>query len=207
LGRICSVEGCGLKHSAKGFCQRHYDEARKLSKNEYYKSNFERIRKRQKVYAKSGKGKANAKKSGQSEKGKARYKRYRESEKGKANQMRYNQSDKGNELVRLKVLKYFSKLQSNSDIPCCRCCGQNNHVDFLNLDHIIGKYDMDSIPELVKLGYSSTKKTATLNRWIIANDYLKDLQTEYFQILCFNCNSAKGIERNNNECPMKNKPH
>ena len=198
--RICSVEGCGLKHSAKGFCQRHYDEARKLSKSEYYKSNFKRIRKRQKVYTKSEKGKANVKKSGQSEKGKARYKRYRESEKGKANQMRYNQSDKGNESRRLKVLKYYSKLHSNSDIPCCRCCGQNSHVDFLDIDHIIGKYDMDSIPELVKLGYSSTKGTATLNRWIITNDYLKDLQTEYFQILCHNCNISKRYPRNKNKC-------
>jgi hypothetical protein len=179
----------------------------KAKKEKYRQDNLEKISKRQKVYDTSDIGKANSKKYEQSEKGKANRKRYDSSEKGKANQMRYNQSHKGNEIVRLKVLKYFSKLHSNSDIPCCRCCGQNSHIDFLNIDHIIGKHDMDSIPELKKLGYSSTKGTATLSRWIIANDYLKDLQTEYFQILCFNCNSAKGIVRNNNECPMKNKPH
>ena len=69
---------------------------------------------------------------------------------------------------------------------------------------ILNYVNMDSIPELVKLGYSSTKGTATLNRWIITNDYLKDLQTEYFQILCKNCNGAKS---DYGKCPMKNKPH
>ena len=174
----------------------------------------------QKKYRQSEKGQENSKEYSQreyvkenarnyqaSEKGKATRNRYKESGKGQANQMRYNQSDKGNESRRLNVLKYFSKLHSNSDIPCCRCCGQNSHLDFLNMDHIIGKHDMDSIPELVKLGYSSTMKTATLNRWIIKNNYLSDLETVYFQILCKNCNSAKGVVRNNNECPMKNKPH
>jgi len=179
----------------------------KARDKKYYESNFEKISKRQKVYDTSDIGKANSKKYEQSEKGKAKNKRYKESKKGQVNQMRYNQSNKGNEARRLEVLKYFSKLHSNSDIPCCRCCGQNSHIDFLDIDHIVGKYEMDSIPELKKLKYSSTKGTATLSRWIIANDYLKDLQTVYFQILCKNCNSAKGIARNNNECPMKNKSH
>ena len=36
--------------------------------------------------------------------------------------------------------------------------------------------------------------------------YENDLP-EGFQILCHNCNTAKGMIKNNNECPMENKPH
>ena len=95
--------------------------------------------------------------------------------------------------IRLKVLRYYSKRLSNSDIPCCRCCGENSYAEFLAVDHILGKKEMDSIPELVELGYSSTKSGGGLQRWLIENNYLKDLQTEYFQILCHNCNGAKGL--------------
>ena len=63
---------------------------------------------------------------------------------------------------------------------------------------------MDTIPELVKIGYSSEFKSTQLIDWIIKKNYLKDLQTEYFQILCHNCNAAKG---GYGKCPMKNKPH
>jgi len=108
---------------------------------------------------------------------------------------------------RLNVLQYFSKLHSNSDIPCCRCCGLNGHIDFLELDHILGKTQMTSIPEIMKLKYRKNFELTQLVYWIIKNNYLSNLKTEYFQILCRNCNFAKGMEKNNNKCPMENKPH
>jgi len=108
---------------------------------------------------------------------------------------------------RLKVLQHYSKTLSKSDVSCCRCCGLNKHTDFLSIDHILGAKKMDSIPEVVKLGYSSKMQSMNLTNWIIANNYLKDLQTEYFQILCHNCNLAKGYKKNNNECPLEGKPH
>ena len=108
---------------------------------------------------------------------------------------------------RLELYLEYSIRQSNSDIPCCRCCGQNSHTDFLEVDHIQGKKEMESIPELMKLGYSSTLDSQHLVNWIIRNNFLRDLQTEYFQILCCNCNKTKGMAKNNNECPMKGKPH
>ena len=111
------------------------------------------------------------------------------------------------EAKRLKVFQHYSKRLSNSDIPCCACCGENSHFDFLAIDHVIGRIEMDSIPELVALGYSSILKDKQLLTWIVEHDYLSDLKKEYFQILCHNCNFAKGIARNNNGCPMKNKPH
>ena len=103
---------------------------------------------------------------------------------------------------RLKILQGYSKRLSNSDIPCCNCCGLNEYLDFLALDHIIGKKQMDSIPELVKLGYSSQMVTKELFSWIIDNDF-----PDGFQILCHNCNFAKGYPRNNGKCPLENKLH
>ena len=97
--------------------------------------------------------------------------------------------------IRLKVLQYYSKRLSKSDIPCCRCCGES-YIEFLAIDHIAGRKQMDSKPELVKLGYSSLKRGQVLHKWVIENNFPKG-----FQILCHNCNYAKGIVRNKNKCP------
>ena len=50
---------------------------------------------------------------------------------------------------RLNILSHYSKHISNSNIPCCNCCGENSHVDFLAIDHIAGKNQMDSEPKLI----------------------------------------------------------
>ena len=121
-------------------------------------------------------------------------KKYKDTEKGKATRYAYDFSR------RLKVLEHYSKSLSNSDIPCCRCCGLNEHTDFLAVDHIMGEKQMDSIPELTKIGYSS--ELEHLNKWIIDNNFPKG-----FQVLCHNCNAAKAYPRNKGKCPMENKPH
>ena len=105
------------------------------------------------------------------------------------------------ENLRLGILLKYSKRLSNSDVPICYCCGECFHVDFLAIDHILGKKQMDSIPELVKIGYSSTLDKQNLWVWIRNNNYLSDFKTEYFQILCHNCNTAKGYPKNHNKCP------
>ena len=97
---------------------------------------------------------------------------------------------------RLEVLQYYSKLLSKSNIPCCRCCGENFHIDFLAVDHIAGIKKMDFEPELVKSGYSSSMGGTNLMHWIIANNFPTG-----FQILCHNCNVAKGYSKNKNKCP------
>jgi hypothetical protein len=109
---------------------------------------------------------------------------------------------KKNDDQRLKILQAYSKRLSNSDVPCCNCCGLNEYLDFLALDHIIGKKQMDSIPELVAIGYSSKLVTKELFSWIIDNNF-----PDGFQILCHNCNFAKGYPRNNGKCPLENKLH
>ena len=96
---------------------------------------------------------------------------------------------------RLKVLQYYSKQLSKSDIPCCNCCGENSYTEFLALDHIAGRKQMDSESELVKIGYSSSMKDRRLINWITENGF-----PPYFQILCHSCNFAKGHSKNN-KCP------
>ena len=121
---------------------------------------------------------------------KAYFKKYQQLPKYKAGQKEHADN------IRLKILQTYSKRLSNSDIPCCNCCNLNSHLDFLAIDHIAGKKQMDSEPELVKLGYSSSMGTNNLVRWLIVNNFPTG-----FQILCHKCNFAKGIIRNNNKCP------
>ena len=120
--------------------------------------------------------------------------------KAKKNTCRQNSEYKTDKHVtyvtnRLNILSHYSKSISNSNIPCCNCCGENSHVDFLAIDHIAGKNQMNSEPRLIKLGYSSKLKGKSLINWIIENNYPKG-----FQILCHNCNVAKGLIGNENTC-------
>jgi hypothetical protein len=97
--------------------------------------------------------------------------------------------------LRSEVCSHYSKIHSNSNIPTCRCCGLNSNIEFLALDHIAGRKEMDSEPELVKLGYSSEMTGLNLLRWIKRNDF-----PDGFQVLCHNCNFAKGQSKDN-KCP------
>jgi hypothetical protein len=51
-------------------------------------------------------------------------------------------------------------------------------------------------PELVKLGYSSKLVASSLYVWIRDSKF-----PEGFQVLCTNCNFAKGMKKNKNTCP------
>lgn len=69
---------------------------------------------------------------------------------------------------------------------CCACC-EEKEFDFLTIDHVNG-------------GGTKHRKTEGKNRmhdWLIKN-YLPD----GFQILCFNCNCAKGFF---GKCPHQTK--
>ncbi len=101
---------------------------------------------------------------------------------------------------RLKVLQYYSQLLSKSNTPCCNCCGINSHIKFLAIDHIAGKRQMDTEPELKKLKYTSELGGGLVD-WIIKNNFPKG-----FQILCHSCNHSKGHSEDN-KCPLENKPH
>ena len=95
--------------------------------------------------------------------------------------------------------KYFEKrdllLRGYSNgTPKCMCCGVKGN-EFLAIDHINGKREMDSEPELKKIGYSSKFHTSVFYNWLIKHNFPKG-----FQVLCHNCNVAKGNSKDN-ICP------
>ena len=75
----------------------------------------------------------------------------------------------------------------------------NSHIEFLSMDHIAGRKQMNSELELVKAGYTSKFKIHQLLRWIKKNNF-----PEGFQILCHNCNFTKGHSKDN-KCPHERK--
>ena len=155
-------------------------------------------------YASSSEGKTTRGKYASSSEGKASMKKYQASAKGQEYAKKYSQDSEHKtrakntrDDARLKILEAYSKRISNSNVPCCNCCGEKSYLEFLALDHITGRKQMDSEPNLTKLGYSSKLKGLPLNVWIIKNDY-----PDGFQILCHNCNNAKGFY---GKCPHEMK--
>lgn len=73
---------------------------------------------------------------------------------------------------RLIVLIYYG-----GDPPKCACCGES-HTEFLTIDHI----NNDGAEHRKRIGGSGN-----LVNWLIQNNYPKG-----YQILCSNCNCAKG---------------
>jgi len=106
-------------------------------------------------------------------------KEYRKRNKDKINKYRREVEIPNNKKVAIEVFSVYSKRHSNSDIPCCRCCGINEYMEFLSIDHIYGRAHL---PEDEKDLHSKG-----LNWWLKKNNY-----PDGFQILCFNCNMAKG---------------
>lgn len=88
-----------------------------------------------------------------------------------------------------EVLQEYSK-----GVPKCKCCGVKGK-EFLAIDHINGRKQMDTEPELRKIGYSSKLIGYALWLWIRKNNFPKG-----FQVLCHNCNYAKGVL---GKCPHK----
>jgi 5-methylcytosine-specific restriction endonuclease McrA len=93
----------------------------------------------------------------------------------RASQMRFR------EKVRTEVLAHYGGK--------CACCGENEY-EFLTLDHIIPVRHR----ELAKTG-QPILSAHRLVLWLRKNDY-----PEGFQVLCYNCNHAKGLE---GECPHR----
>ena len=171
------------------------------------------VKAKKKEYDSKHENKAKAKKSKLKPENMAKAKEYQRSPEGIAYRKEWERKPenkakrKGDrENSRMKLLQVLSKRLSNSDIPCCRCCGLNSHIAFLAVDHILGKKQMDSVKELTEIGYSSTLTQRPLQNWFMDNNYLSDLKTEYFQILCHSCNHAKGHSKDN-KCPLEGKPH
>lgn len=85
--------------------------------------------------------------------------------------------------VRLDIFSFYG-----GNPPKCACCGEMTY-QFLSIDHIKGGGHKHR-EELKKLGY-------TLYQWLKKNNYPIG-----YQVLCFNCNQAKGLF---GKCPHKKK--
>ena len=83
--------------------------------------------------------------------------------------------------VKLEVFTHYSKVVSDSDIPICACCGYSD-LRFLALDHIESRKHLP--PNEAKLN------------GILLWKYVKHKGLpKGFQVLCYNCNIAKGDRR------------
>ena len=80
--------------------------------------------------------------------------------------------------AKAKVFGHYSKVISNSDVPICACCGYSD-LRFLSVDHIDGRKNL-SVKE---------KKLGSRRLWIYL---VKTGLPSGYQILCHNCNIAKG---------------
>lgn len=74
---------------------------------------------------------------------------------------------------RLEVLSHYCGGQA----PHCACCGEQQ-IEFLSLDHVDGGGNQHK--RRIGRGW-------TLMRWLQANGY-----PDGYQVLCHNCNQAKG---------------
>ena len=194
------------KARKKELDQRQEYKARKKEKTQTpeYKAHQKELRDRPENKAKrrSPKFKAQQREVANRPENKAKRKEQRDRPENKAKAKERGQSPENKAKIkdtasekRLKILLAYSKRLSNSNVPCCACCKMSGHVDFLALDHIAGREEMDSEPELEKLGYSSKLKNKGLRNWIIENKF-----PEGFQILCHGCNYAK-FNSKINTCP------
>ena len=91
-----------------------------------------------------------------------------------------NINKKINEKNKLKVLIYYG-----GNPPKCVCCGEKTPV-FLTINHI----NQDGAKHRKEIGKGN------LNRWIIKNHF-----PNKFEVLCWNCNWGKHI--NKGVCPHK----
>lgn len=85
-----------------------------------------------------------------------------------------------NRRKRIKVLYYYG-----GNPPKCACCGEN-HIEFLSIDHMDGNGSQHR--KALKIGAG-----IEFYGWLIRNNF-----PEGFQVLCHNCNIAKG---KNKICP------
>ena len=81
------------------------------------------------------------------------------------------------------VLTEYSKRISGIDHPICACCGEDFHEIFLSIDHIIARAKTKLHRRDEQISY----------RELIKNGFPKG-----YQVLCFNCNLAKGTAE---KCP------
>jgi len=101
---------------------------------------------------------------------------------------------RGTEIRKKRKLEVYTHYSDG--VPKCACCGVTG-IEFLTVDHIIPKLEMKKDPKMIEIGFRASSTGHRLNQWLVTNNFPKG-----FQILCWNCNFAKGVFGN---CPHKKK--
>ena len=105
----------------------------------------------------------------------------------KKNRLELNKkTSERNQKVKHEVLSHYSKKLSNSDVPCCNCCGEHEFLIFLSIDHITNRKNTT---------HGRDDTGTKLYRYLRRNGYPSG-----YQVLCINCNSAKS---DSGICPHK----
>jgi len=99
--------------------------------------------------------------------------------------------------LKRKVMLAYSKKYLKKNGLFCFCCRKRLHLDFLTIDHVKGRKEMEKDKHLKKMGYKASREGPTLNNWLIKNKLPKG-----FQVLCWNCNTTKELY---GSCPHKRK--
>ncbi len=187
--KICSVEGCGRKHEAKGLCSKHYQSRRYTQIPEVR----ERILAHGKAYHQRPEVKEHRKEYCQrpdvSVKIKAKYKEYSKDywhrpyvkERKRAwDKLYFNNPE--NILKRRKIQKGSETRKKEKALNHyghkCACCGENK-TEFLTFDHA----NNDGYQHRKIIG-SSTR----IYNWLIKNNFPEEPK---IQLLCWNCQEAK----------------
>lgn len=108
-------------------------------------------------------------------------------------------TDVENGIDRLRYLKAQRALRAEVVAAyggICRCCGEDI-PEFLAVDHIEGN-GREHRRQLKREAESGEHKTAALYNWLRSRGY-----PEGFQVLCHNCNVAKGLY---GTCPHRKNP-
>ncbi len=154
-------------------------EYNKKHHKEYYKNNIERIL-RQAKNSRDKRFSDPVKREAKNRKQHEYYMLHRD-DKARAYQRGREKNKAERQRIKWEVLTHYS-----GNPPSCACCGESIY-DFLCLDHINGggNQHRTKIRKFGNLFY----------HWIFVNNF-----PDGFQILCFNCNMAKGFF---GSCPHK----
>lgn len=111
-----------------------------------------------------------------------RAKKYYEEHKEKMKPYMSEYNRKWHQKFRIMALDHYSKGKME-----CSCCGEKI-LDFLTIDH----KKNNGTKHRKEIG------AAHIFRWLVRNNY-----PEEYDVLCMNCNFAKGLKYNNGICPHK----
>jgi len=161
----------------------------KIKQRKYYLKNKEKFSIRNKKNYQKNIEQRNEYRKNYKEEQKIINKNWREDNKEKIKEDRQKNKEKKNAYYKQhsNLTKKQAFLHYSNGVIQCACCGELEE-DFLTLDHIDGRK---------KWNHNKSFVGGKLYAWLVKNNY-----PDGFQVLCYNCNCAKGKL---GICPHQNK--